>query len=90
VSEAEAYLRVRALSAPAALIGTVAVVGLYKLNPVDTQLESAPFQPLNLSSEKLVSKFAFEFNLYRYTVGGYRGLLDTRTPLLVSGGGCTR
>lgn len=42
MSEAEAYLRVRALSAPAALIGTV-------------------------------------------SVGAYRGLLDTRTPLLVSG-----
>lgn len=40
--EAEAYLRVRALSAPAALVQTVAV-------------------------------------------GAYRGLLDTRTPLLVSG-----
>ena len=40
--QAEMYLRVRALSAPAALIGTVAV-------------------------------------------GAYRGLLDTRTPLLVSG-----
>ena len=41
--EAEAYLRVRALSAPAALVGTVAV-------------------------------------------GAFRGLLDTKTPLLVSGG----
>ena len=43
IGEAEAYLRVRALSAPAALAGTVAV-------------------------------------------GAYRGLLDTRTPLLVSAG----
>jgi Na+-driven multidrug efflux pump len=43
MSEAEAYLRVRALSAPAALVGTVAV-------------------------------------------GAFRGLLDTKTPLLVSGG----
>lgn len=43
ISEAEAYLRVRALSAPAALVGTVAV-------------------------------------------GAFRGLLDTETPLLVSGG----
>jgi hypothetical protein len=36
-------------------------VGLYKLNPVDPpQLESAWFhQPLSLSREKLVSKFAF-------------------------------
>ena len=43
LSEAEAYLRVRALSAPAALVGTVAV-------------------------------------------GAFRGLLDTKTPLLVSAG----
>ena len=43
MSEAEAYLRVRALSAPAALVGTVAV-------------------------------------------GAFRGLLDTKTPLVVSGG----
>jgi hypothetical protein len=48
------------------------VVGLYKLNPDYPQLESAWFQPLNLSSEKLVSKFAFEFNLHRYTVVGIR------------------
>jgi hypothetical protein len=41
-------------------------VGLYKLNPVYPQLESAWFQPLNLSSEKPVSKFAFKCNLYRY------------------------
>jgi hypothetical protein len=34
-------------------------------NPVDPQLESVWFQPL-LSNEKLVSKFAFKCNLYRY------------------------
>ncbi len=34
--------------------------GRYRLNPVATQsLESARFQPLNLSSGFLVSKFAF-------------------------------
>jgi hypothetical protein len=39
-----------------------------KLNPVDPQLDTAWFQPLNLSSEELVSKFAFfKFNLCRYT-----------------------
>jgi hypothetical protein len=27
------------------------------------------FQPLNLSSEKLVSKFAFKCNLHRYNMG---------------------
>ena len=43
------------------------VVGLYTLNPVDLQLQSARFQPLHLSSESLVSKFAFKCNLYRYT-----------------------
>jgi hypothetical protein len=31
-------------------------------------IESAWFQPLSLSSEKLVSKFAFKCNLYRYSV----------------------
>ena len=41
--------------------------GLYKLNPVDPQLESAWFQPLKLKCDFLVSKFAFKFNLYRYT-----------------------
>jgi hypothetical protein len=42
--------------------------GLCKWNAVhlvDPQLESAWFQPLNLSSEKLVSHFAFKCNLYR-------------------------
>ena len=38
-------------------------------SPADPALESAWFQPLNLSSEKLVSKFAFKFNLYRYSLG---------------------
>jgi hypothetical protein len=44
------------------------VVGRCKLNPIDPQLESARFQPLSLSSEKLVSKFAFKFNLRHYNV----------------------
>ena len=35
-------------------------VGLCKLNSVDPWLESAWFQPLRLSSENLVSKFAFK------------------------------
>jgi hypothetical protein len=51
------------------LLREAATVGaLYKLNPVDPPLESAWFQPLNLSSEKLVSNFAFQagFNSYRY------------------------
>jgi hypothetical protein len=38
------------------------------LNAVDPSLESAWFQPLSAhQSEKLVSKFALKFNLYRYT-----------------------
>jgi hypothetical protein len=37
--------------------GTVG--GLYKLNPVHPQLESARFQPLSPSSEKPVSKICF-------------------------------
>jgi hypothetical protein len=32
-----------------------------------SRLESAWFQTLSLSSENLVSKFAFTFNLYRFT-----------------------
>jgi hypothetical protein len=40
---------------------------VYTLNPVDPQLESAWFQPSNISSDFLVSTFAFKFNLYRYT-----------------------
>jgi hypothetical protein len=42
-------------------------VGRYKLNAVDPWLETAWFHPLNLSSDFLVSKFAFKFNLRRYT-----------------------
>ena len=42
-------------------------VGLYKLNPVDQQLESAWFQPLNLKCNFMVSKFAFKCNLYHYS-----------------------
>jgi hypothetical protein len=37
------------------------------LNTIDpTKLESAWFQPLNLSSDFQVSKFAFNFNLYHH------------------------
>jgi hypothetical protein len=46
--------------------------GLCKWNAVhlvDPQLESAWFQPLNLSSEKLVSKFAFKLQLVYATPG---------------------
>jgi hypothetical protein len=35
------------------------MVGLYNLNPVDPQLESAWFQPLNLKCDILVSKICF-------------------------------
>ncbi len=31
---------------------------------------------MSLSSEKLVSKFAFKFNLYRYAMVGSKGLDD--------------
>ena len=54
-------------------------VGLYKLNPVDPQIESDWFQPVSLCSETLISRFAFKFNLYRYTavqvstIDGFQG-----------------
>jgi hypothetical protein len=42
-------------------------VGLYKLNPVDPQLDIIWFQPLNLKYDFLLSKFAFKCShLYRY------------------------
>jgi hypothetical protein len=44
--------------------------GLYKLNPVYPQLESAWFQPLRLSSENLVSNFAFQIQLVPLPRGG--------------------
>jgi hypothetical protein len=52
------------------IISGLSEVGLYKLKEVYffPSLESAWFQPLNLSSEKLISKFALEWvNLYRYS-----------------------
>jgi hypothetical protein len=50
-------------------------VGLYKLNSVDPPwLETACFQPLNLKCDILVSKFAFKFNLYRYTEMATEGI----------------
>ena len=40
---------------------------------------------MKLKYDTLLSHFAFNCNLRPYTVavGAYRGLLDTRTPLLV-------
>jgi hypothetical protein len=52
------------------------VVGLYTLNPVDLQLQSARFQPLHLSSESLVSTFAFQCDVYRYTARWSHWLLS--------------
>jgi hypothetical protein len=56
-------------------------VGLYKLNPVDPSLESAWFQPTNLSSEKLVSKFALKCNLCRY-IKPHRTMFDKQDDAL--------
>jgi hypothetical protein len=39
------------------------VVGLYTLNAVDPQLESARFQPLKLKCDILVSKICFQMQL---------------------------
>jgi katanin p60 ATPase-containing subunit A1 len=41
-------------------------VRVYKLNELAPQLETAWFQPLSLSSEKLVSKFSCKLVVYRY------------------------
>ena len=48
-------------------------MGLYKSSSVDPELETTRFQPLRLSSNILVSKFAFKVNLRRYTLGGETG-----------------
>jgi hypothetical protein len=40
-------------------------VGLYKLNAVDPELESAWLQPMHQKGDILVSKFAFKLNLCR-------------------------
>jgi hypothetical protein len=60
------------------------VVGLYTLNAVGPQLARTRFQPLNLSSEKLVSKFAFKCNLYCYNVAlsFSRKVMGSFMPLL--------
>jgi hypothetical protein len=53
----------------AAAAGYGAAVGLYSccMHSVYPQLESAWFQPLILSSEKLVSNLAFKCNSFLYT-----------------------
>jgi hypothetical protein len=38
-----------------------------RLNPVDSRFESAWFQLLKLKCDELLSSFAFNFNLRRYT-----------------------
>jgi len=63
-------------------------VGLYRLNPVDPQLESAWFEHSSLSSEKLVSKYAFKFNLYPTTrvlanIAAALHYLHTRSPPVI-------
>jgi hypothetical protein len=49
------------------------VVGLYRLTEFSLPRKSAWFQPLNLSSDFLVSNLAFKFNLHRYNVVRVRG-----------------
>jgi hypothetical protein len=61
--EALLLARVDTLLKPASL------AGLYKSNAVDPHsLKGAWFQPLHLKRDILVSKFAFDFNLYRYAL----------------------
>jgi hypothetical protein len=51
-------------------------VGLYKSNPVNKSVKAAWFQRLNLSSEILVSNFAFKFSLCRYSESYMNGDFD--------------
>jgi hypothetical protein len=56
------------------------VVGLYTSNAVDPWLETAWFQPLNLSSENLVSSLCFQkFNLCRCGAGCMRSVISLGT-----------
>ena len=64
-------------------------MGLYKLNPVDPQLESAWFQPLKLKCDFLVSNFAVKLNLYRYTTVGVVGGESSATGIVDPRRGCT-
>jgi hypothetical protein len=52
------------------------LAGLSNLDRVYPQLESAWFQPLSLTCDVLVSKFAFKFNVYRYALAGLPTLPD--------------
>jgi hypothetical protein len=64
-----------------------AVVGLYKLNSVDPELESAWFQPLNLKCDILLSIFAFRFQLAPLRRGPPR---RRARRLFAARSGCTR
>jgi hypothetical protein len=85
----EAAANASAAMAPAALRATcllTCTVGMYRLNALDPELESAWFQPLSLSSEKLVSKFGFSnANLYRYSAALLSGDVIAFLSLAVSG-----
>jgi hypothetical protein len=57
------------------------LVGLYTLQAVDPQLESAWFHPpSSLSSENLLSQFAFKFNVVRYNLGAVFDAPLTSSP----------
>ena len=67
-------------------------MGLYTLHPVELNpivsrsLKGAWFQPLSLSSEKLVSKFGFSnANLYRYSAALLSGDVIAFLSLALSG-----
>ena len=57
----------RAGEAPGASDPDWPKVGRYRLNRVDSHVESAWFKRLKLRYDKLLSSFAFNFNLRRYT-----------------------
>jgi outer membrane biosynthesis protein TonB len=67
--EPEVEAEVEAAEAPAAPAAGARTLSGFAAGgavQVDPQLESTRFQPLNLKCDILLSKFAFEFNLYRY------------------------
>ena len=62
------------------------VVGFYKLNQLTHTLKAPGFNHLTYTvCEKLVSRFAFKFNLYRYSVAEELQFKHVKTSELIGG-----